>query len=134
MNQILSHSQIQNLIRSQRSLNFFCFWIHSMSQIHHCLKSSKNIWIKHPPSDSEHQNKTAAAAVGDGFSVKQEKVYFGGSWGQTSSDPLLEEPRLCCCCCCFLSMADLCTARMLGLDFQNCNQLNQPVRFKDSKG
>lgn len=42
----------------------------------------------------------------------------------TSSDPLFEELCLCFCCwsCCFLSIADLCTARILGLDFQNCNQ------------
>lgn len=36
----------------------------------------------------------------------------------TSSEPLSDEVAFCCWCC-FLSTADLCTASILGLDFQN---------------
>lgn len=56
----------------------------------------------------------------------QEERVVGMSWKQTSSDPLLDV-GLCfwCWSCCFLSIADLCTARMLGLDFQNYNHGGQ---------
>lgn len=40
-NLIRNHSQNQNLIQSQRTLNFFAFWIHS-SQIHHYLSPKKD--------------------------------------------------------------------------------------------
>lgn len=48
----------------------------------------------------------------------------------TSSDPLLEA-GLCFCCwsCCFLSMAERCTARILGLDFQNCDRRGQRAEW-----
>jgi len=46
------------------------------------------------------------------YIVKTECVIF------TSSEPLSDDAAFCCCCC-FLSTADLCTASMLGLDFQN---------------
>lgn len=56
--------------------------------------------------------------------TNQQKQQLGTSQTQTSSEPLFEDSCFCCCCC-FLSIADLCTARMLGLDFQNCKQIMQ---------
>ena len=106
------------------------------------ISKSKNIGIKekdiYMPQFVTHVSKHRHSFYSfRAFVFREWPVYFWAAADSelTSSDPLLDEAGCGCCgCCgCFLSIADLWTARMLGLDFQNCTRNTNQGELKGSE-